>query len=681
MALILREDIQAYIQMSEKYKELKDIENKQQIFDEIKSDGYRALQEGKIDAKTYYAKTREIGIELGLIDPKDYPGRLPGFAEGFLEVLGGVGGAIAGGIAGAPAGPVGIIAGAGAGAGIGAGGGSLAADFLGDLLAPDMPAPSARERLQDAAITGAVDAGLTVAVPVAGKALKPAVTKIVDSAKAAKQKALKEAPDAATRLSVLERTMGLTDEAAEQAVKLADEGVPLSLGQASTSPFVRGIYNLSSRMPLAGAPGQKQLAQTFEAVDKALSKRISPSAKIAPLTETERSKLIQEFGMKSFNSWRNSYKSVYKRAEKLNEAKGNYFDLSDLSLVSRTAIPRSELADIPQDLLSFVSDIQKNVNKKLNFSEVKLLDERLSTLSKKYDPAKGEIPNNTAFRAITRIQDQLKRQIRDPNDEAGRLMSAGDRLFKEYMAVVEGKTGKEFQKALGRGALRPGVGRPPSQRLEDLYKNTFGDAKSPEAVKDLRILIGKNRLNNLAGNYLDDVFTKHLRGEKRSFTKLYKELGFDNLKSKQYAATKELLKDYQYTSADDLYDFLNILKDFPEALPDVNTFILRSGILRSAQSVGPATLIGTTGVNVGGGAGAIAGFGLLRVLNAFLARPFNKNLIKDAAKGVEGKKQEFIQRFLQQLPKLPDVPVPVSALAVQPTVPLVSEQIQENMQQ
>ena len=527
MALILREDIQAYIQMSEKYKELKDIENKQQIFDEIKSDGYRALQEGKIDAKTYYAKTREIGIELGLIDPKDYPGRLPGFAEGFLEVLGGVGGAIAGGIAGAPAGPVGIIAGAGAGAGIGAGSGSLAADFLGDLLAPDMPAPSAKERFQDAAITGAVDAGLTVAVPVAGKALKPAVTKIVDSAKAAKQKALKEAPDAATRLSVLERTMGLTDEAAEQAVKLADEGVPLSLGQASTSPFVRGIYNLSSRMPLAGAPGQKQLAQTFEAVDKALSKRISPSAKIAPLTETERSKLIQEFGMKSFNSWRNSYKSVYKRAEEEMRRQGDFFDIEPLRAVAKRNLPRSQFEKMPEDVKDLMLDInlygdflvagKKGVEKRiLNADDIQALDFRLKDLSKKYDPATSATPNNVAYRAITATQEEMKRQLRNPSTRYGRLFSAGDRLFKEYMAVVEGKTGKEFQKALGRGALRPGVGRPPSQRLEDLYKNTFGDAKSPEAVKDLRILIGKNRLNNLAANYLDDVFTKYLRGEKRS---------------------------------------------------------------------------------------------------------------------------------------------------------------------
>ena len=35
--------------MSATYKELKREENKQQVFNDIKSDGYRLLQEGKID--------------------------------------------------------------------------------------------------------------------------------------------------------------------------------------------------------------------------------------------------------------------------------------------------------------------------------------------------------------------------------------------------------------------------------------------------------------------------------------------------------------------------------------------------------------------------------------------------------------------------------------------------------
>ena len=678
--------------MSEKYKELKNIENKQQVFNQIKSDGYAALQAGKIDSKTYYAKTRDIGIELGLIDPNDYPGRLPPFAESFLEVVGGVGGAIAGGIAGIPAGPVGIIGGASAGAGIGSAGMSLAADFLGDILAPDMPSPTARERVRDAAVTGAVDSAITLATPLAGRALKPAVDKIVDSALKAKQKIVKQTPDAANRINFLEKTMGLTDEAAQEAKKLADEGVPLSLGQASSSPFVRGIYNLSSRMPLAGAPGQKQLAKTFEAVDEALNKRISPVAKVKPLTEVERSKLIQEFGMKSFDSWRNSYKSVYKKAEQLNKRKGNFFDTSNLVRTANIVYPKSKFTDAPSDVLELLNDIRLyspdfllgrrgaiQVQPKLSYNDVDALNTKLINLSKKYDPAKGSVPNNYAFNAVTALQDTLKKQLRDPRDPAGRLISAGDRLFKEYMSVVEGKTGKEFQKALGRGALRPGIGRPPSQRLEDLYQNTFGNVKSPEAVKELRILVGKDRVNLLAANYLDDVFTKYLRGDKRDFGKLYDELGFSNLKSKNFLATKELLKDYQYTTADDLFDFLNILKEFPEVLPDVNTFILRSGLLRSAQNLGPTALIGTTGISAGGGAGAFVGFGLLRFLNAFLARPFNKNLLKDSAKGAKSKRQEFIQRFKNSIPNLPDVPV--SAVAVQPVVPSVVEQVQNQTNQ
>jgi hypothetical protein len=655
------------------YEELKEAKNKRQIFEQIKSDGYKLLQDGKIDSKTYYSKTREAGIELGLIDSKDYPGRLPGFAEGFLEILGGTAGAIGGFALG---GPVGAVAGAGGGAASA----SLAADFLGDLLAPDMPAPSAQERVTDAAITGTVDAALTAAIPIAGKALKPAIDKIVDTAQAAKKKAISQAPDAQTQLSFFERTLGLTDEAAEQAKKLAKEGVPLSLGQASSSPFVRGIYNLSSRMPLAGAPGQQQLLKTFEAVDTALNKRISPTAKVNPLTETERSKLIQEFGMQSFKDWRSSYKSVYKKAEQLNKQKGDYFPLANLAIRSQNALSKSELARPPKDLVQLVDDITKNADKKINYNDVDVLGNRISTLSGKYDPArKGPEADQDAYRIITSIQDQFKKQIRDPNDQAGRLILAGDRLFKEYMSVVEGGTGKEFQKALGRGALRPGIGRPPSKRLEDLYKNVFTDAKSPEAVKELKILIGKDRTNNLAANYLDDIFTKYLRGDKRDFGKLYNELGFDNLKSKKFEATKELLKDYQYTSADDLYDFLNILKEFPEALPDVNTFVLRSGLLRSAQSLGPTALIGTTGINVGGGVGAVAGFGMLRFLNSFLARPFNKNLLKEAAKAGKDKKQEFIQRILNSLPELPDVPA--SAIAVQPAVPAISGEIQERMQQ
>ena len=664
-----------------KFEELKKLENKKEEFEKIKSSGYQLLQEGKIDAKTYYAKTRDIGIELGLIDADEYPGRLPPFAEGFLEIAGGIGGAILG----IPAGLPGIAA----GAGVGSASGSLAADFLGDLLAPDMPSPSTEERILDAAVTGTVDAALTLAAPVVGRTLRPAVDTALDAFKTGRQALSQQIPEASRATSFVERQMGITPSAQNQAEVLAREGVELSLGQASESPFVQGVYNLSSRMPLAGTPGQKQLQESFRQVDAALDKRIMPVAKIKPLTEPERSELIKEYGLETFNDLRSSYKAVYRRAEKEMQKAGDFFNVEPLRATARRNLPQSQFEKIPTDIKEILDRINIEgifvgtrggiqTPKLLNLRDIKALDSRLSDLSRKYDPAKSQSPNNLAYRTVTALQKEMKNQLRNPLTTHGRLLRDADFQFKEFMSIVEGKTGKEFQKTLTRGALRPGVGRPPSARLEDLYSRTFGGAKSAGAVKELRDLIGTKRINVLAANYLDDIFSKNLRGDRKNFEALYKELGFDNLKGTKYAATKELLKDYKQTSADDLFEFLNALKEFPEAIPDVNTFIVRSGILRAAQGITPAAILGTTGLSLGGGVGAVAGFGILRALNTFLARPFNKNLIKDSAKNIQGKRSELIQRFLQSLPELPNVPA--SALAVQPAVPVVSEQVQEAIQ-
>lgn len=651
-----------------KFEELKKLENKKEEFEKIKSSGYQLLQEGKIDAKTYYAKTRDIGIELGLIDADEYPGRLPPFAEGFLEIAGGIGGAILG----IPAGPPGIAA----GAGVGSASGSLAADFLGDLLAPDMPSPSTEERILDAAVTGTVDAALTLAAPVVGRTLRPAVDTALDAFKTGRQTLSQQIPEGSQSVNAIQKMMGITPSAINQAEVLAKEGVELSFGQATSNPVFGGGYNLTSRMPIIGSSGQKQLQESYRQIDTALDKRISPIAKIKPLTEPERSELIKEYGLETFNDLRSSYKAVYRRAEKEMQKAGDFFNVEPLRATARRNLPQSQFEKIPTDIKEILKGVQ--TPKLFNLRDIKALDSRLSDLSRKYDPAKSQSPNNLAYRTVTALQKEMKNQLRNPLTTHGRLLRDADFQFKEFMSIVEGKTGKEFQKTLTRGALRPGVGRPPSARLEDLYSRTFGGAKSAGAVKELRDLIGTRRMNVLAANYLDDIFSKNLRGDRKNFEALYKELGFDNLKGTKYAATKELLKDYKQTSADDLFEFLNALKEFPEAIPDVNTFIMRSGILRAAQGLTPAALIGTTGISLGGGAGALAGFGVLFALNRFLARPFNKNLIKDSAKNIQGKRSELIQRFLQSLPELPNVPA--SALAVQPAVPVVSEQVQEAIQ-
>lgn len=65
----------------------------------------------------------------------------------------------------------------------------------------------------------------------------------------------------------------------------------------------------------------------------------------------------------------------------------------------------------------------------------------------------------------------------------------------------------------------------------------------------------------------------------------------------------------------------------------------------------------------------------LRLLNGFLARPFNKKALEEAGKLGRDKKAEFLRRFLDSLPELPDVPV--SAIAAQPLVPVVEQSMTE----
>ncbi len=653
------------------YQELQQKQQAQKVFEELKADGAKLLAEGKIDKLTYNTKVRDAGIELGLIGANEYPGRLPGFVEPVLEVAGGIGGAIAG----IPGGLPGIAA----GAGFGSGGGSLLSDLIGDIVSPNMPSPSAGQRAKDAAITATLDAGLTAVAPGIGKGFSSAIRNSIIGGKnvinTGANKLAGAVPSTSQRVGLTEKALGITDDAAKKAELLGREGIELSLGQASSSPFVRGAYDLSSRMPLAGKPGQAQLANVFEQVNKALDKRISPSAKLKPLTESERSDLIKQVGLENFNTWRKSYTTVYKKADSVSKGKGAFFDMTPLATTANRVTSPSKFTDSPKEIIDLLDELKLNKGNKIKFNDVKALDTRISDLSKKYDPAKAAIPNNYAFRTANALLDTMKKQLRNPNDEAGRLYLAGDKMFKNYMQKVENKTGKEFQKALGRGSLRPGIGRPPTARIEDLYSKTFGKNKSPEAVRELRTLVGDKQINDLAANYLDDVFGKYIKSDKRDFIKLYDELGLSNPQSMQYEATKELLKTYKHTNIDDLSNLLGALKEFPEVLPEVNQFIQRSGMLRAASSLGPSAVVGMTGASASGGVGAFAGLGMMYGLNKFLAKPFNKDLIKKANTGNRESQKEFLRKFLNFLPESLPSGVPASAVAVQPAVPLIEDQL------
>ena len=98
-------------------------------------------------------------------------------------------------------------------------------------------------------------------------------------------------------------------------------------------------------------------------------------------------------------------------------------------------------------------------------------------------------------------------------------------------------------------------------------------------------------------------------------------------------------------------------------------------MLRAASSLGPSAVVGMTGASASGGVGAFAGLGMMYGLNKFLAKPFNKDLIKKANTGNRESQKEFLRKFLNFLPESLPSGVPASAVAVQPTVPLIEDQL------
>ena len=62
-------------------------------------------------------------------------------------------------------------------------------------------------------------------------------------------------------------------------------------------------------------------------------------------------------------------------------------------------------------------------------------------------------------------------------------------------------------------------------------------------------------------------------------------------------------------------------------------------------------------------------------LNKFLAKPFNKDLIKNANTGNKEAQKKLLTRFLDYLPQSLPSGTPPAALGVQPLVPLVEDQL------
>jgi|TARA_R110000851_G_scaffold92362_1_gene201561 hypothetical protein len=715
-----------------------DEKKRREEFEFLKSHGQALLDAGEIDEKQFNAATRQGAIDFGLLAPDEYP-QGSRFIKPATQILGGVAGALAG----TPGGPGAVPVGAGLGAGLG----TALGENIDEYFYPNLPRQPKEDLAEEMLTTGAVDAALTAAIPMLGGAGLRMVGKgatatgkgVTETGRKWLNKAQDKLPEGApktpTRAGVagfVDKALGVDENANALATKLAEKyGIEMSLGQASSSPFVQAIYQLTSRMPVVGRAGSKQFQRSFDQIDAQLQKFTRttepqqnpffaasgvPGQQGTLKTVSEMSGELEGEILENLAKRQGSYTAKYQEADRLMAARGDFFDVAALTKVADEAFSKGDFsrAAMPGNLKRLLNELRPQqakpqtdaLSKKYRFAapsreaakplqpieEVNALESWAKNIRDNYDPTKSGTKDvsTAAYRTANAIVKELQDQRLKQTGEAGRLHREAHNEFGQYMDFLQTRTGKAITGVSGAAKTR-GVGLTDTAKnpVEELLDRVMGTNKSPEAVRELRGLVSPRTMQNMAAHRLDDLFTKHIKSDKKDFTALFDELGFGEGQKRglAYETSRELFKDFDNVSLDELEWFLGALKEYPEMLPDINQFVLRSGALRAAGSIGPTMLTGAAGFGAGGGLGAAAGMGLMWGLNSFLARPFARTVGKDMVdKGLnalsEAQKKNFLTQFTQFLKEMvPDVPqnVPVGALAAQPFVPTLTEDVQGMM--
>ena len=520
-------------------------------------------------------------------------------------VLGGtLAGAARGGLAGAarglPGGLPGVIAGAGlggiAGGVLGAAGGQTVFD-LGEELAGGEPrgiVANTTRALNEAAL----------------EAIFPGGSGVIKAGKRA----------------IFAKIAGI-EESGRRIIAAAQElGIPIGIEAVTKRGTISRARRILGRFPFLG-PGFKE---SDEAVGSALrGRKDTIVGSIAPVVQA-----VTETGVDLAGG-------AIKRNKAMNRLfRRGYTKLLDDAERAGSRIPTDETVQAAQDLVvTHRRELPlKRVGKGKELREVPI--SQAETPQEVLDFAENELANLTedmSPRAYQRLARELNALI-DANRKnptvAGQAMILkralekdlenilGPQEFREgirtlngqfssYMKLLATPTGK------GLGRATPGlfeVGlRPGSVNQDEVFRLAFNSG-SPQAMLDLRRLVGRNPFKRAVATHVDSAFDAAEETSKDgvfiNLKSLKRSLGLDKPKSPQFKALKTALDASESgVKISDLQKFFDVMDaQFKLGVVDVSLFVARraqiGGLRAGARALTPgASLVS----GAGGAAGATAG--------------------------------------------------------------------------
>lgn len=549
--------------------------------------------------------------------PAETPEPFPGSTMG-ATALGGMAGAAVG----APLGPLGLVA----GGALGAGAGYLGKQNLDRALAaagalPDVALPTTEEVLRRTASEMTADAALSGGAVAVGQLYRMGRRALGEWVATAEGRYLSQA---AKRL-----------------------GIGLGTADVTSSRMLRGYSKIVGRLPFFATPfreAEARKAGEVLAARENLLHRLGPSVGVAQAGVD-----LREGANEVFRAFRRAANEKYEAALKLADER---------TVVVPTDETRKALDEVAEDMakrrpvtetgapieggLHPAADFAAKYSKLSDKLTVRQYDGLLEDLDVAMRAAKEQGYDVRSLVHIKRaVEEDFARMAGD--EEAVRLFREADDFYTRGMRTFETPTAQKIRR-VERRPFRVGLSKPGALNEDELFR-VMWNAKSSQAIRDLRELVGETAFQRAARTYIESAWDKAIvsaeKGKVFNPETFARTLGLHNPRSVEYQSLEESLRGGPLTT-EDLQEFTRVVKAaFKEGVPDPSALVSRrivlGGVRSGVRSLMPftaatATSTGAGGIfgGPGGAAGALLATALARRGSTLLSRPVELRLLTDA---------------------------------------------------
>lgn len=395
-----------------------------------------------------------------------------------------------------------------------------------------------------------------------------------------------------------------TPEAARMAGAGERHGVGLGIAHVSPRKFVKGASKVVGAFPFVGTPFRKGQARVVGQLDDAAADILNTLAPASTMQEV--SKGLGARASARYNAFDRVASSLYDR----------FYQLADnlpegMKEVVPTDSIKAYLAELGQKTAK--EKIVLEGGKKMASFGTDAVGEFLEQLSKLPDRITVEQARGLE-RQLNEIFDIGAKQGFDvsrlggvkgalevaktnldlralPPEDAAKVMGAWSRaneFFHQTRKVFETAIARKFGR-VDRNIFNRKVFQAGSLSEDELFGAVFR-SKSPEAMNDLRQLVGPNAFKSTARQYLNDAFKASIMPAKEgsgvgamfSGASFEKRLGLDTAEGK--AALREMLKGTDL-KVGDFEEFAQVAKKAGDiVIRDPSTFLTRRIILAGAAT-------------------------------------------------------------------------------------------------